>query len=348
MLKNKNFLKNYITIMMISLIFTGCAQKVQIKAIKSAKITNNSIKNIGVASFENDNISQSIQVNSAISNVQINNKKYFNLVDKKNIDLILNEQKLNDSGLVNLIHNTQTNGLSQIETLVVGKVLLNNLTKSYFYENRTDYETCVKTYTSKGKTYCEQYRRFNISCQANKYTVKTKIKLIQVNNAEILFADTYDVSSRHKHCSDDTHILPTRKIENTKLAKIIANQLIKDIAPSYVYFSIELLDDVDIDMTDKQETLFENALEMIKYKRIQKANQMLHNLNTQLKSKSYVVLYNLALTEESLGDINQAYQFLKKAEDISLKTDGIIEEIVIYMKKMQENLSEKSNANKQL
>ena len=343
-----HFLQNSVYLLLIVFFFLGCSQKVQIKAIKSAKITNGSIKNIGVVAFENDSISQSVQINSAISNIKINNEKYFNLIDKKNIDLVLKEQKLNDSGLVNLKGNTIQTGLSQVETLVVGEVLINDKSISFFREQRTNYRICIKSYKKKGKTYCERYRNYKVHCQTNKYTVKTKINLINTKNAEILFTDTYEASSKYRHCSDDYNILPTKTIENTKLAKIIANKLLKDIAPSYVYFTLTLLDELNIDVNDKQDLLFENALKMIEHKRILKANQMLKTLNTQVNSKSYAVLYNLAITEELLGDINQAYSFLKQAENIALETDNIVDEIVIYMKKMQDNLSEKIKANKQI
>ena len=341
-------MKNIICIITIMFLFIGCSQKVQIKAVKAAKITNKSIKNIGVLSFRNDKISQSIQINSAISNVKINNKKYFTLVDKNDIDSILEEQKLNDSGLVNSIKNSSINGLSQIQTLVMGEVIANDMTSSIFQELRTDYDTCLKTYQSKGNTYCSKYKKYKVACQSNTYDVKTNIKLIQVNNGKTIFSNTYAKTSHYKHCSDDSYTLPNKTTENSRLAYEIADDLVKDIAPSYIYFSITLLEDIDIDLTDKQEVLFQNSLEMIEYKRINKANKMLSKLNRELHSKSYVVLYNLAITEEILGNIKQAYEFLKQAEDISLESEGVVEEIVLYMKKTEQNLSEKRKVNKQL
>jgi hypothetical protein len=348
MKKKTYFLSTITYVLIIGFLLTGCAQKIELKAIKSAKVTDSSIKNIGVSSFKNDFVSQSVQIDSAISNVRVNDKKYFTLVDKKHINKILQEQKLNDSGLVNLINTNISNGLSQIETLVVGAVIVDDLSTSFFKESRTDYDRCIKTYTSKGKTYCEQYRKYNVSCQSNKYNIKTKIKLIKVNDAKIIFADTYTASSKYKHCSDDNYTLPNQKTENSRLAQTIANKLVKDIAPSYVYFTVTLLDDIDVNLTEKQEILFENALEMIEYKRINKANQFLVDLNKQLNSKSYVVLYNLAITEESLGNIEKAYVLLKLAEDISLKTEGIVEEIVMYIYEIENNLSEKIKVKKQL
>jgi len=298
--------------------------------------------------FKNDDIAQASQVDSAISNVEIKGKKYFNLVDRENINKVLAEKKLNDSGLVNLIKDNTSDGLSQIETLVTGKVNVSDMSTSKFQEGRTDYSTCVQSYTRKGKRYCSKYRTYNVDCQANTYNVKTKVKLIKISDASTTFADTYEASTKFKHCTDDSVVLPSKKEANSELAKIIAHKLVVDIAPSYVYFTVTLLDDADVDMNKKQEKLLDNALKMIKHKRIEKANEMLTKLNKQLNSSSYVVLYDLAVTEESLGNVEKAYKLLKKAEDLALETEGVVDEIAIAMKRVKKNIAEKNKANKQL
>ena len=333
----------------LSLGFSGCAQKTTIKAIKAAKVTDTSIKNIGVMPFKNDNISQSSQVDSSISNVEIKGKKYFNLIDRNNIGKIMEEKKLNDSGLVDLINNESSIGLAQIETLVTGEVNVDDVSSVRFTEGRTDYSTCVQyAYTKKGKKYCNKYRKYNVSCKANTYKVKTKIKLIKISDASTTFANTYSASKKYKHCEDDNKVLPSKKDANTELAGSIAQALIKDIAPSYVYFKVTLLDSEDVDFNDKQEKLFENALDMIKLKRIKKANQLLHKLNNTLGSRSYVVLYDLAITEEALGNVKTAYNLLKRSEEISLETKGVVEEVAIAMKRVKNNLRELEKANRQL
>jgi hypothetical protein len=343
MVQNKFLFYKYIaTLSLISFLFVGCSQKIQIKAIKSAKVNDSFIKNIGVSSFKNDYISQASQIDSAISNVIIDGKKYFNLIDRKYIYQVISEKKLNDSGLVDLINDNNSEGLSQMEVLLVGEVNLDTVSSSKFVEERTDYTTCKKQYTNKGKTYCIQYRNYNISCKANLYNVKTKIKLIKISNATTIFANTYDETITYKHCLDDKNILPNKKKVNSDLAQKIANRVIKDIAPYYVYFEVSLLDDIDIQLKDKEAKLFDNALTLIrKHKRIRKANEILTKLNNRLKGRSYVTLYNLSITEESLGNLDKAYNLIKKAENIALKKDKIIKEIIIAIKRIENSIEER-------
>ena len=337
-----------VSTVLLVMLFGGCAQKTTVKAIKAAKVTDSSIKNIGVVPFENDDISQSSQIDSSISNVEIKGKKYFTLVDRDNLTKVMGEKKLNDSGLVDLIKENSTKGLAQMETLVVGNININNISSSTFKEQRTDYDTCIQTYTYKGKTYCKKYRKYNVNCKANIHNVKTKVKLIKISDSKTIFTDTYDASAKYKHCEDDSRVLPSKQEANSKLAGVIADKLIKDIAPSYIYFRVTLLDDLDVELTDAQEKIFENSLDMIKHQRIEKANKMLSKLNEQLNSSSYVVLYNLSVTEESLGNIQKALELLTKSEELALEKEGVIEEITVAVTRMKNNLKEQLKVNKQL
>jgi hypothetical protein len=338
---------NFLILMTMSFLFLGCVQKINIKAIQSSKIDDKSIRYIGVAPFGKDSVSQSDQIESSLDKIIFNNTKYFNLVDRKNIDKIMKEKRLNDSGLVDLIQDDSSTGLSQIQTLITGKIMVNELSSKRYYEERTDYKSCVKSYRKNGKTYCSKYRTYNVSCRANLYTLKTYIKIIKISDAKTIFANSYQEDQKYTHCSDDSDMLPSKINVNTKSAKSIAQRLVLDIAPSYTYYEVELIDDEDVDLNDNQEKLFENALEMIKINRISKANKMLDTLNRQLQGKSYVVLYDLAVTFEALGDVDKSYQLLQLSEDIALQSDGVVDEIARAIVRVQKSINEKNRANKQ-
>ena len=341
-------IKSLILVSFLLLIVTGCAQKTTIKAIKAAKVTDQAIKNIGVLPFDSDNIAQSSQIDSEISNIKINDKPYFNLVDRNNLKKVMAEKTLNDSGLVNLIKKSRDKGLSQIETLVTGKVNVSDVSSSNYYESRTDYSRCARYgYYKSGKRYCAAYRKYNVSCQAKTYHVNTKVKLIKISNADTLFTNNYSASSKLTKCTDQNRVLPTKQAQNTKLAANIAEQLIKDIAPSYIYFKVVLFDDPDIDYTAKDKLLLKSALALIKAKRIKKANELLKKVVKHTKNQSYVSLYDLAVTEEALGNVKGALDLYKQAEDISLLTKPQ-DEISQAINRAEKNLAELNKANNQL
>ena len=342
-------IKSLLLVSFLLLIVTGCAQKTTIKAIKAAKVSDKAIKNIGVLPFQSDDIAQSSQIDSEISNIKINEKPYFNLIDRNNLKRVMSEKRLNDSGLVNLIKKNKDKGLSQIETLVTGKVNVSDVATSNYLESRTDYSRCVRygRYKS-GKRYCAAYRKYNVNCVAKTYTVNTKVKLIKISNAGTLFTNNYSASSKLKKCVDQSKVLPTRKAQNTILAANIAKQVIKDIAPSYVYFKVVLLDSPDIDYTKKDKVLLKSSLALIKAKRVKKANKLLQKIVKHTKHKSYVALYDLGVTEEALGNVKGALDLYKQAEDIALEKGKTLDEISHGIIRAEKNLAELNKANKQL
>ena len=342
------FIYNILLVLLVSVLFQACSLKTKIKALKAAKVTDTSIRHIGINEFQNDTISQSWQINSALSSVIINNQKYFTIVNRKDITKILEEKRLNDSGLVDLVKDESSVGLSQMQSLLSGKIILNDLSSSSFYEKRTNYKRCIKTSSRKGKKYCTKYASYNVRCKLNKYTLKTNILLSKISNSKIIFTNTYTKTIQLKHCSDDNTILESKKSINSKLAKLIANDIVIDIAPSYIYFNVVLLESTDIELSSSQKAKFKIALKMIDLNRINKAYKLLYKLNKQLNNSSYVVLYDLAITQESLGNIEQAYKLYKKAEDIAINKDKVIDEISIAIQRVSKNIKQLYKVKKQL
>ncbi len=345
----KRLLKVTVFGIFIGLVAGGCAQKIQLKAIKSAQISDGAIKNIAVLPFTNDTVSQSIKIDSALSNATINGEKYFNLIDRVNLEKIMAEKKLNDSGLVDLIHNNPNIGLQEIKTIVTGEVALNDVQQSTYLEERIDNQTCIEMVTQKdGVSYCKTYRKYNMACIANLYSLTTNVKFIKVADSKILFTRSFSKNSKATHCADDNNVLPLKEAVNTNLASEIADNLIKIVAPSYVYFTVTLLDDEDIDFTREQSKTLKTAMELLKHERVEKANEILKRLNNSLENKSYVVLYNLGVSEEALGNIYEAYELYKKADTIALNQNKVIEELSVALGRVKQNINEFEKVNKQL
>lgn len=345
----KRLLKVTVFGIFIGIVAGGCAQKIQLKAIKSAQISDGAIKNIAVLPFTNDTVSQSIKIDSALSNATINGEKYFNLIDRVNLEKIMAEKKLNDSGLVDLIHNNPNIGLQEIKTIVTGEVALNDVQQSTYLEERIDNQTCIEMVTQKdGVSYCKTYRKYNMACIANLYSLTTNVKFIKVTDSKILFTRSFSKNSKATHCADDNNVLPLKEAVNTNLASEIADNLIKIVAPSYVYFTVTLLDDEDIDFTREQSKTLKTAMELLKHERVEKANEILKRLNNSLENKSYVVLYNLGVSEEALGNIYEAYELYKKADTIALNQNKVIEELSVALGRVKQNINEFEKVNKQL
>lgn len=324
-----------------TLLFLGCSHKsTNIDALIPAKVSDPAIRNIAIAKFKNDDISQRSQIISKMDNLIINGKKYFNIVDRENLNTLLKEIKLQQSGITQ--KKIEFEGFENIRSIMLGNVLSKTTHTSYYQEKRTS-NNCIQW---RGK-YCVRYATYTVSCKEKSYSITTAIKIIKVANGSIIFANTYTATDRASKCEDESYTLPNPKEEYINLASYVANQLIEDIAPHYTTFYVRLIDDLDVDLDNDK--LFDVSVDLIQKNRIQKAMHFLNLLNQEAKNRSYAILYDLGVCYESTGDYKKALSLYKKAEDLYiLKEAEINEDIEDAIKRVTRNIYNREKALKQL
>lgn len=333
------------TIIVTILFLNGCSSKITIKSIKPSLINDKDIKNIAINDFKNDTISLSSTIESTMNKVNFNGKKYFNIVNRKQSDTILKEQKLQDSGIVN-IKESKNYGLEDISSIVTGIVNFANNSKDHFYVTRKDYNTCLK-YKNKDKEQCIRYKQYRVLCTNHNFGLNTTITISKVSNSTIIFKENYNKKKTIQTCEDRSNIIPNTKQTHISVAKNIANDFVSTISPTFQYFNVELREDEDIDYTNKEENLLENGLKMIELGHIKESKDIFEKLVDSTKSKSVTALYNLGSTYEYLGDLNIAYELYTKAYNISILNE-IDKNILLALKRVKSNMINKNIANKQI
>lgn len=314
-MKIKHIIKT--SFIMIILMFTGCTQKLTVKSLVPAPIEDKDIKNISIKNFKNDTVNLKDNITSKMNSITFNNKNYFNIVNRKDIDKVLEEQRLQDSGLVNN-KGSQNYGLSDVNSFIKGDINLKTYNQNRYYETRTNYNKCIR-YSEKKS--CLEYAKYSVSCQSHTYNLGATINITRVSNADIIFSKRFDSSNVQRQCSDRAINLLSKDVIFELLAKDIAKKFVSYIAPKYKYLSIELIEDEDIDYTKVQEKMLKNSLKLIELKDIKEANSLLQKLVTSTNSKSSTALYNLAVTYEYLDQYPKAQIAYKKAKDITLLDD---------------------------
>ncbi|MCV6607423.1 MAG: hypothetical protein OIF32_04355 [Campylobacterales bacterium] len=326
-----------ITLIGTLLVLTSCVQKPPLTSFNSGNLRDDAMKNIGIIPFKNDQVSQSEQIIQGLSQ----EKRFFNVVNTEKLAKIIMEKNLNEPEVINLISNSTDLDIKKIEAILSGSIISLEKSENDHHLIKTDYKSCLNYETIKnGKKTCSKYKTYKVSCKKFKYEIKTNIKITKVSDDSLIYGKTYQAFSSNTHCENDNKPLPSSNESYIKLAKIVSEKLINDIAPSYVYFEAEplakpivknnanqekilkkILRKPDIPYTDIQTKTFKNTLELLDKNRVLEANQFLGVLNLSLKGQSSVVLYNLALTEELLGDVKKAHQLFQKVEAIQ-KTKG--------------------------
>ena len=85
----------------IVLFISGCAQKVTVKALEPAEDSGAAnTKNIAVTPFHRDYVNLADKIEVSISKQRIDGKPYFTVINRTDLDTIIGEQKIQNSGLM--------------------------------------------------------------------------------------------------------------------------------------------------------------------------------------------------------------------------------------------------------
>lgn len=131
-----------------------------------------------------------------------------------------------------------------------------------------------------------------------------------------------------------------------RLTTDIANEFVYKLTPHYIYFSVSMLDKIELDnITDKQEKDFENSLKYIEAGRMDKAEKMLQGLLDQVDGKSYVIAYAFGVVNEAQGKFDEAKKIYAMADDLTVEP---VDEINLAVTRIDRLISKREEAKKQM
>jgi curli biogenesis system outer membrane secretion channel CsgG len=322
-------------LLFLAMIFlSGCSQKITIRAIEPAEVDRASLtKKVSVVPFQNDRVGISDKIEANLANQKFENKNYFTLINRKDFDKIIAEQKIQNSGLVELSTAVEVGNLIGAEAIISGNAGSASSSDTHYYENRV---ACADKK-------CKEFVNYQVGCTKRVVSLSAEIRMVDVSKGDIIYADTMNKSLNFSHCSDDSHPLPSTQSAAQNLANIIADGFTRKLVPHYRYFEVVLLEKPDIKYNNKEEKLLELSLEYIKQNRLDKAEQFLVDLIDSTNQKSYVAFYNLGVIKEANGQYVYAQKYYKKADELMIDPAEEVSSAYIRI----ESLIQKSNIAKE-
>ena len=193
-----------------------------------------------------------------------------------------------------------------------------------------------------------------IPCENREYNVTTNINIIKPITNEVLFSKTYDKSSFENVCFDTPFPFyrTTANIfrMNSQIADKISQDIVDDISPHYVYYNINIIEELDDDnklYTKEHETRFEKAVDLIVNKYLDLAKIELDLLDKELNGQSFEINYNLALIYEASNQLEMANKLYRNAKTLTLDIKYL--DLIDYgINRTSINLEEKIKAKSQL
>lgn len=294
----------------ILILNSGCAQKVNVKALEPAEIDRAAnTKKIAITEFKDDYVGLAGKIEAKLANQTIDDKAFFTLINRSDIDKVIKEQKLQNSGLVDTSTVVDVGNLLGAQAIISGDVGRAASNDTYYYEKRV---ACADKE-------CKNLTTYRVGCTKRVVGLSAQIRMVDIAKGDIIYADTLTRSAEYRHCRDDSRAIPSTEIAAQDLANSIANSFVYKLTPHYRYFQVTLLDDPDLDYNDHQEELLENALEYIKLNRYDKAQKLLMELIDSTAQQSYVALYDLGVVKEAQGEYLKAAEYYKMADNLMVE-----------------------------
>ncbi|MCW8838103.1 MAG: CsgG/HfaB family protein [Thiovulaceae bacterium] len=325
---------------LVVLFMSGCAQKVQIRALAPAKVgemANN--KTVAVSKFKSDKVGLSGKIESKIASHKLDRKKYFKVVSRKDIDKVLKEQKLQSSELMDEKTTTRVGKIVGAQAIINGEVTTASGKSGSYKEKR---KRCKK-YDKKAKE-CVKYEYYIVRCNTTEATVAANINIVGVESASVIYGNSFRKSYQADSCRTFRRVLSTNEAIES-LSASIANEFVGNLTPKYIYFKVELLDEIEFDASSKQEKKLENALKYIEANRMDKAEEILNVLLDEFDGRSYVIAYDLGVVKEARGKFDEAKNMYSLADEISTEP---IEELNNALIRIDDLISKRDEAIRQI
>ncbi len=298
------------SVLIVAILMSGCAQKVTIRVLEPAEIDRAATtKKIAVTEFKNDKVGLSSKIESNLSRYKIASKPFFTMVNRSDINKIIKEQKLQNSGLVDTSTIVEVGNLMGAEAIISGKVAKISSSDTRFYERRS---RCADQK-------CKELIYYKVRCTKRDISLSADIRMIDITVGDIIYSENLSKRASYKHCSDDSRSLPSKESVARNMATSMASNFTHKLTPHYKYIAVELLEDPDLDYDDTQEELLENALLYIEHNRLKKAENLLGRLVYSTNQQSYVALYNLGVVKEAQAEYLKAREYYTKADELTIE-----------------------------
>jgi len=316
-------------ILMIALLFAGCAQKVTLKALESAEINGAAnTKYIAVTPFHQDHVNLADKIEASISKQRIDGKSYFTVINRRDINKVIKEQKLQNSALIDESTAVEVGNLLGAQAIISGSVDVPTLHDDHYYVERTK---------CKGKGDERRCWKVKVSCKKRTISLSAQIRMINVTTRSIIYEGDIRRQQYWSRCADDSKTLPSREAGTQYLANSIANSFAYKLTPHYRHIAVTPLEDPDIEYSDTQERLLENALLYIEQSHYDKAERLFRRLLESTASQSYVPFYNIGVIYEVRGDFKEAQYYYGAADKLTIEPVEEINLAVNRIKKLIKN-----------
>ena len=321
-------------ILSMTVLVTACSTNTHIQYLEPAEISQAAkLKRIAVNDFKNDTVGLTGMIEAKLNQTVLNNEPYFTLLDRKNIQQILNEQKLQYSGLTKEQQSVQLGELMGAQAFISGEVTSKSYHDRWFKKKRSE---CIDKK-------CKELRYYHVRCMDRSISLSANVQMLDVESSQIIYSGNISRTDSWERCPDRSHKLPSVAATWQSYADSIASEFVSKISPSYVFRKITLLDEPDIRYNSLQEQQLENGIAFVESGRMDKAEEIFSQLVFDTQSLSYVASYNLGVVKEAQGKYQEAKRLYSLSDQLQKEPVDVINEALVRIEQAIQNRQQAMN-----
>ena len=302
------------------LFWAGCAPKVELHTLRPAQAQEiGTIRRIAVLPMEEDWVGLREKIEARAVNVRVEGEPWYTVVGRRDIQRILAELRFQHSGLTDETTIREVGRIVGADALVTGRILAADVQDTRFRRKR--YECLDKK--------CKERRLYYVYCTKRRAHLSAQVRIVETEQGRVLFAKNYRSDDEREQCSDRSDAFPGRETMLDNLTDEVADDFIRDVAPHYVTFEVELMDEPDIDYNTDQKRRLEEALECFDHGRYERAARRLAELLRSTDERSVTAAYDLGVAKEALGDLEAARALYRLADRLTPTPDERIDRALL-------------------
>ena len=336
-------MKKVIPLLMLFPLIFACSQKVMINVTKPAQYNVSDIKRIAIFDFNGPANSGQLMSSKFINHLW--KSQYFSIMERKELNKILDEHALQMSGIVNDSTVVEFGRILGVDGIIVGDVTAYNFSDRRGREKvkekvwKGDYETDKNgnvIFVTEGrkkvkkKLYVEELVDRDFITRTVSFAAG--FRLISVETGEIRASDSDSRSNSHKYYPHKDK-LPSGDQMLDAMAESVVSRFIPLIAPYQVAVSKEFDEDndqVDLGIEYAQKNLWDKA-------------EQIWQAEADKDPQNSAAIFNLGIAAEVMGDLERAEQLYDQAlsvepKDLYMEALSNIRQRKIEQQKLMEQL----------
>jgi tetratricopeptide (TPR) repeat protein len=337
--KGQRGIVHVMAFLLTAVIASGCATTIKTNVLMPGRVDQAAqFKTVAVLPFDGpDGRTFTPVLESTLASVVIDNKQYFQIVDRGLMNKTLAEMQLGMSGVVDANTAAQVGKVVGAKGIYAGAVNASSVSDEAYTEKRQKCASYRTVTDDKGRQRqeCTRYYDTQVRCTKRSAAFGFTPKLVEVESSRIVFSQTYESEGSVKKCQDEG-ALPDAQAMKKKLQDEALHKFRMDVAPYYATVSFTLKDSTSDIPSEAAKDKLKAGLEFAKGNRMDRACA-LWNEAKPLAPNAVSVLYDLGVCAEIEGRPEQALAFYQQIDKMLTKPDDSVSKALERVNQQMEN-----------